>query len=162
MTISTQLEAQPGTEMSDLARSIIQLADAVTSLRSEVGSQYGVSDNELRAAVRIATEDGVTPRVLSERLRLSTAAVTVIVEHLVQQGFAVRQPNPADKRSTLLELTALGGELVEAELAVLDASVAALDTDERGDIQATSDLLSRIALTVDPAALRRPRGIRAV
>ena len=154
-------ESQSGPEMSDLARSIIELADAVTSLRSDVSSQYGISDNELRAAVRIATLDAVTPRVLAERLRLSTAAVTVIVEHLVQQDIAVRIPNPADRRSTLLELTERGEDLVRAELDVLDDSLASTNSDDRKSISATAELLSRIALNVDPAALRRPRGLRS-
>lgn len=152
-------ESQSGPEMSDLARSIIELADAVTSLRSDVASQYGISDNELRAAVRIATMDAVTPRVLAERLRLSTAAVTVIVEHLVQQGIAVRIPNPSDKRSTLLELTDLGDDLVRSELDVLDDSLTA-NANDRRKILETAELLSRIASNIDPAALRRPRGIR--
>lgn len=153
-------ESQSGPEMSDLARSIIGLADAVTSLRSAISSEYGISDNELRAAVRIATLDEVTPRVLAEGLRVSTAAVTVIVEHLVQQGIAVRLPNPADKRSTLLELTERGDDLVRAELDVLDDSLLTSSTTERRNIGATAELLSRIAENVDPAALRRPRVVR--
>ena len=146
----TVIEHAPRTavEISPLARSIIDLADGLSALREKVSSDYGISDNELRAAVRIATEPEPTPSVLSRRLRLSTAAVTAIVDHLVEAGLAVRKPKPNDRRSTLLELTDLGHRLVDDELGVLDESLRAVARSSRKEI---ADELARIAESIDPA-----------
>lgn len=133
------------TEMSQLARSIIDLADAVARLRDRVGSAYGVSDNELRAAVRIATGQDVTPKVIAERLELSTAAVTVIVEHLVERGIATRHPNPNDRRSTILELTDLGQMMVRDELSVLDSTLHAMEDVDPDAAARSGALLEAIA-----------------
>ncbi|MDM4763590.1 MarR family transcriptional regulator [Galbitalea sp. SE-J8] len=133
------------TEMSTLARSIIDVADAVAALRGRVGSSYNVSDNELRAAVRVATGLAYTPKALAALLELSTAAVTVIVEHLVDRGIATRRPNPHDRRSTIIELTDLGHEMVETELRALDATLDAMaDIDPQAAAQAAA-LLAAIS-----------------
>jgi len=146
----TVIEHAPRTavEISPLARSIIDLADGLSALREKVSSDYGISDNELRAAVRIATEPEPTPSVLSRRLRLSTAAVTAIVDHLVEAGLAVRKPKPNDRRSTLLELTERGHRLVDDELGVLDESLRAVARSSRKEI---ADELARIAEHIDPS-----------
>jgi DNA-binding MarR family transcriptional regulator len=146
----TVVENAPRTavEISALARSIIDLADGLTALRDKVSTDYGITDNELRAAVRIATEPEPTPSVLSRRLRLSTAAVTAIVDHLVDGGLAVRKPKPNDRRSTLLELTERGHQLVDDELGVLDESLRAVARASRTEI---ADELARIARHIDPS-----------
>jgi DNA-binding MarR family transcriptional regulator len=143
-------DASTALEISPLARSIIDVADGLAALREKVSSEYGISDNELRAAVRIATEPECTPSVISRKLRLSTAAVTAIVDHLVDRGLAVRKPKPNDRRSTLLELTARGRHLVDDELGVLDASLRAIGNGSRSDGQ-IADVLARIAEHIDPS-----------
>ena len=148
----TVTEASPRTsvDISPLARSIIDVADGLAALREKISSEYGVSDNELRAAVRIATEPEATPSIISRRLRLSTAAVTAIVDHLVDRGLAIRKPKPNDRRSTLLELTDRGRQLVDDELGVLDASLRALSRSSHSDDE-IADVLAKIAESIDPA-----------
>ena len=148
----TMTEDAPVTaiEISPLARSIIDVADGLAALREKISSEYGVSDNELRAAVRIATEPEATPSIISRRLRLSTAAVTAIVDHLVDRGLAIRKPKPNDRRSTLLELTDRGRQLVDDELGVLDASLRALSRSSHSDDE-IADVLAKIAESIDPA-----------
>ena len=146
------LEDSPRTsvDISPLARSIIDVADGLAALREKISSEYGVSDNELRAAVRIATEPEATPSIISRRLRLSTAAVTAIVDHLVDRGLAIRKPKPNDRRSTLLELTDRGRQLVDDELGVLDASLRALSRSSHSHDE-IADVLAKIAESIDPA-----------
>lgn len=136
-------------EISPLARSIIDVADGLAALRDKVSTAYGVSDNELRAAVRIATEPEPTPSIIARRLRLSTAAVTTIVDHLVDRGLALRKPKPHDRRSFLLELTDRGQQMVDDELGVLDASLRAARASRSSD--EIADLLVQIAESIDPA-----------
>jgi DNA-binding MarR family transcriptional regulator len=137
-------------EISPLARSIIDLADGLSALREKVSSDYGVSDNELRAAVRIATEPECTPSVISRKLRLSTAAVTAIVDHLVDRDLAVRKPKPNDRRSILLELTERGRQLVDDELGVLDESLRTVRHSSQSS-EEIAELLAGIAVCIDPS-----------
>jgi len=147
----TMTEDAPRTdvEISPLARSIIDVADGLAALREKVSTEYGVSDNELRAAVRIATEVDPTPSVVARTLRLSTAAITTIVDHLVDRGLAVRKPKPHDRRSILLELTPRGRQMVDDELGVLDASLRAARASRSSS--EIADLLVQIAASIDPA-----------
>ena len=147
----TMTEDAPRTavEISPLARSIIDVADGLAALREKVSTEYGVSDNELRAAVRIATEVEPTPSIIARRLRLSTAAITTIVDHLVDRGLAVRKPKPHDRRSILLELTTRGHQMVDDELGVLDASLRAARASNRST--EIADLMVQIASSIDPA-----------
>jgi len=147
----TMTEDAPVTavEISPLARSIIDVADGLAALREKVSTEYGVSDNELRAAVRIATETDPTPSVVARALRLSTAAITTIVDHLVDRGLAVRKPKPHDRRSILLELTPRGRQMVDDELDVLDASLRAARASQSST--EIADLLVQIAASIDPA-----------
>jgi len=144
-----EVAGRTAVEISPLARSIIDVADGLAALRDKISSEYGISDNELRAAVRIATETDPTPSVISRRLRLSTAAVTTITDHLVDRGLAVRKPKPNDRRSTLLELTHRGLQMVDDELGVLDASLRAIAKSASSDDQ-TTEALVRIAESIDP------------
>jgi DNA-binding MarR family transcriptional regulator len=62
----------------------------------------------------------------------SAANVTRILDRLEKKGFAKREKNPADRRSTLLFLTAQGKELVN-EVSILFESFSELLTKEIPD-----------------------------
>lgn len=47
---------------------------------------------------------GVTPRMLAEHLRISTASVTKMLDRLAAAGHIRRTPHPEDRRSTVVEV----------------------------------------------------------
>jgi DNA-binding MarR family transcriptional regulator len=54
----------------------------------------------------------MAPSVLSERLIVTRATVTGVVDSLERRGFVRRATNPADRRSLLIELTPSGLEVL--------------------------------------------------
>ncbi|ROP74675.1 MarR family winged helix-turn-helix transcriptional regulator [Curtobacterium sp. PhB115] len=58
-----------------------------------------------------ADGDGVTPKQAGEYLELTTGAMTSLVDRLEKRGHLERRPNPEDRRSVLLHLTASGAEI---------------------------------------------------
>jgi DNA-binding MarR family transcriptional regulator len=76
----------------------------------------------------------ITPSELGERLIVTRATVTGVVDSLERRGFARRRPNPDDRRSLLVEITPAGREVLQ-ELRTLvhrneKAWMAALDDAE--------------------------------
>lgn len=74
-------------------------------IEGELGVRHGRAIGELgyhgaMPMSELARELGVTPRY-----------VTDIVDQLEQDGFAARVPHPADRRVTMVELTASGREV---------------------------------------------------
>jgi len=51
---------------------------------------------------------------LAERLRIVPRSTTEVVDALEAAGLAERRPDPADRRATLVALTARGTEVAEA------------------------------------------------
>lgn len=77
----------------------------------------------------------LTPTDLYEAAMISSGSMTNRIDRLEKAGLVARQPNPADKRGTLVALTAEGLVLidraVEAHVANQQAAVAGLEADEQ-------------------------------
>ena len=55
----------------------------------------------------------MSPSELGERLIVTRATVTGLLDSLERRGFVLRSANPADRRSLLVEITPLGLEVVQ-------------------------------------------------
>ena len=86
-------------------------------------------------------EDGLKMSQISEQLKVSNGNVTGIVDRLVEDGFALREAVPGDRRASRVRLTRKGGEefarqaaehetWVDGLLGALDAEEAAVMTDQ--------------------------------
>jgi DNA-binding MarR family transcriptional regulator len=87
----------------------------------------------------------MSPSMLSDRLIVTRATVTGLIDSLERRGFVRRTPNAADRRSLVIELTAAGVSVVQ-EVRLLvhrheQAWMAALSTAE---LRTYIDLLHRI------------------
>ena len=82
----------------------------------EVFAESGLTGPLFSALVtlaRIADERGVSQRRLAGELGLTPGTVSVRVDRLVEQGLAVRTPDPDSQRNTLVALTSQGQALFE-------------------------------------------------
>jgi DNA-binding MarR family transcriptional regulator len=82
----------------------------------EVFAESGLTGPSFAALVtlaRIADECGVSQRRLAAELGLTPGTVSVRVDRLVEQGLAVRTPDPDSQRNTLVALTSQGQALFE-------------------------------------------------
>lgn len=75
-----------------------------------------VSQQRLSRAIwrmTLETPGGVSLKELADKLSLSSSAVSVMVESMVQKQMLVRATSPADRRMVLIKISALGRERME-------------------------------------------------
>lgn len=83
------------------------IADAYQAL-------FGLSIPEWRLVTLIAEQKGITQQAIGQRSRMDKVTVSRAAIALGERGLIERRPNPADKRSQLLALTAAGAALYAA------------------------------------------------
>lgn len=74
-------------------------------------SQFGV----LEAIYHLGP---LTPGQLCDKILRSTGNLTLVIDNLEKRGLVARYQNPEDRRSTIVELTATGRELIETMLPI--------------------------------------------
>jgi DNA-binding MarR family transcriptional regulator len=68
----------------------------------------------VRTGVVAARNDHATPKRLAEHLQLSTGATTNLLDRMEEASLVSRVPNPADRRSSVLELADKGTEVARS------------------------------------------------
>jgi DNA-binding MarR family transcriptional regulator len=125
--------------------------------------RYGITFGEfevLAALLRSAPPYQMSPTRLIEAVVLSSGAMTNRIDRVEALGLVERLPDPSDRRGTLVALTRLGRETVDA--AVVDHQeneerlLGALSATERGAI---ARLLRRLLLSEPFAELDHSRTV---
>lgn len=75
---------------------------AFRSVERVVGESLHLHPTDLAAVEIIGRQREVTPTQLASALGVTSAAVTFVIDRLVDAGHVERIPNPADRRSTLI------------------------------------------------------------
>lgn len=87
----------------------------------------------------------MSPSELGDRLIVTRATVTGLVDSLERRGFVRRSANPADRRSLLVEITPMGLEVVQQVRAIIHRNETAwMGVLSDAEIQAYLGLLHRI------------------
>ncbi|GIE98838.1 MarR family winged helix-turn-helix transcriptional regulator [Paractinoplanes rishiriensis] len=101
---------------------------------------WHLSPSLARAMRVLAGHAELRPGALAEHLRIAPRSATEVVDDLERLGFAERRPDPADRRATLVALTASGVETNRAIQAAREAEAerffAALGHDDRTALMA--------------------------
>lgn len=79
------------------------LATAVIAFHEAGARRLGMTAAERKCAGIIAELGNATPKQLAGATGLSTGAITGIVDRLERAGYAKRVPNPADRRSVIVQ-----------------------------------------------------------
>lgn len=112
---------QPGPETLALRR----LQSAMTDAESALGRRMRLHPTDLAAMSHLSREDGpIGPGELGQRLGLSPAAATELVDRLTAAGHVERHRDLADRRRIRLEPS---GDAVAGVRAHIDTLIAALD-----------------------------------
>jgi DNA-binding MarR family transcriptional regulator len=75
---------------------------------------WDITPSQLRA-LRVLTRHGVMRlSELSDHLHIAPRSTTEVVDALESRGLVRRQPDPADRRATLVELTEHGASVLDA------------------------------------------------
>jgi DNA-binding MarR family transcriptional regulator len=126
----------PDEEMARAVRAVVIAAENYR-LRA-ARTVLGVGSTEMSALFFLFAEGTSTPTELANRLQITTASVTELVERLGRAGLARRAPHPHDRRKVVLSLTDAAqvqvGEMV-GRIAVSTARCTSLlSTDERATV----------------------------
>ncbi|ROS75249.1 DNA-binding MarR family transcriptional regulator [Curtobacterium sp. PhB130] len=116
-----------GVEDSDLGRlmtafRLMQTQHARVLNHESVARGLNPTDSRFVFFLAAADGAGVTPKQASEYLELSTGAMTSLIDRLEKRAHIERRPNPDDRRSILLHLTASGEAVAKQIGAVYSAA----------------------------------------
>ena len=118
-------------ELSDEVRANQRSTDVVDELVSQL---MGINRTDSRCMDILDQHGSMSAGDLAEASRLTTGAITAVIDRLERAGFARRVPDPSDRRRVLVELTpkayAAAYELMVEPLKELYAPVAARYSDD--------------------------------
>lgn len=84
------------------------VARSLRHLHKEWLEPLNVSPSHGRALAVLLRHGPMRPGALAEHLRIAPRSATEVVDDLQHRGLVERAPDPADRRATLLNLTAAG------------------------------------------------------
>ena len=120
----------------EMARAVRAVVIAAENFRLRAARDVlGVGSTEMSALFFLFTEGTSTPTELANRLQITTASVTELVERLGRAGLARRAPHPHDRRKVVVSLTDAAqqqvGEMFERIAVSTARCTSLLSTDER-------------------------------
>ncbi|MEW2222133.1 MarR family winged helix-turn-helix transcriptional regulator [Streptomyces sp. NPDC006990] len=125
---------------------VLETAD----VRPRVVEALGMSYFRAKALRYVADEGPLTLSALAAALFADAPYTTLSVDYLVQRGLVTREPNPADRRSKLVEVTGAGAAAAAEMARITDTPPPALRGLAAADLAALARILDR-ALHTGPA-----------
>ena len=96
-----------------LAEAFRAVARQLREVSQETLAPWDISPSHLRA-LRVLRRDGVMRlSELSDRLHIAPRSTTEVIDALESRGLIQRQPDPGDRRATLVEVTGHGAEILD-------------------------------------------------
>ena len=122
------------------------IARSARRLRQEAGADLSPS---LSAALATVERHGpMTPSELATRERIQRPTVTRILARLEEAGLVLRTPDPHDRRSSLVTVTAGGRALLEElrtrKTAYLARRLEGLSPEDRATLERAATILERV------------------
>jgi len=115
-------------------------------LRQEAGRE--LSPSQISALATIERHGPLTPSELADRERVKRPTATRVAAKLEEMGTIARTADPADARSSVLQITARGrallGRLRRRKTAYLAQRLSALEADDLAILERASEVLERM------------------
>jgi DNA-binding MarR family transcriptional regulator len=112
-----QTEASPRSAATELRESMM----AVTRQMRRHRPDNGLTLSQMELLGEVSRTGVTTPAELGSRLHVRVQSLTDSINELVGRELIVRRPDDADRRRQLIELTAAGAALLEADRQERDA-----------------------------------------
>ena len=142
---------------ADLVRCETRLYNA---LNDRLRERHGIVTSQFEALRYLRDHPGSRVADLAAEFAIGIGATSKTIDRLEKQGWAVRQPNPSDRRSSLLALTDDGSQLVDAAEKTFTAGVAELigGTLDSSSASAASQALSKLRSVLERNQIGTPTG----
>ncbi len=156
--MSTNPKPNPGDQAARLAVAVSKLRTGLRDARREVTD---LSLTQVSILRYLDTNGSGTAAALANSERITPQAVAQQLANLRTCGYIATEPDPLDRRKTVILLTEPGRELLRQVLQrrqewLTQAIDATLLPGERSDLERAIDVLERLADTVAQADRRRP------
>ena len=133
-----------GQSSEDLGEQLLRVARGLRRAWMVDLSEHDLSPHESRA-LRVAADRAEAPRLrdLADALRIAPRSVTDVVDALEAKGYVTRQPDPHDRRASVVVVTDAGRQVRAAVQEARRRSVG----DQMGALTATQRAALADALT---------------
>ncbi|MCW2524992.1 MAG: hypothetical protein JWO63_3327 [Frankiales bacterium] len=106
--------------MDALSLALRELWLGSDQLRRSMAKSLSVGVSELAVLGNLHKDGRLTPREIGDRLGITTGSTTAVLDRIEREGFVVRAPNPDDRRSVHVVLTAKGESAMAQVVDALD------------------------------------------
>ena len=97
---------------TECAMNLVFTADLLVKRIASLLQPFGLSPaSGLVLSIVADGESPLSPHKIAERLIISRATVTGLIDSLERQGYVQRRPHPSDRRMLLVEVTETGREV---------------------------------------------------
>ena len=151
--VSATTEEVGAVDLRDVFDDLVRFETVLwNSVDSRLQRDCGVTLSGLNVMMVIAGTPSCRVLDIANALSITVGGTSQAVDRLEAAGSCVRHPNPADRRSSILELTPAGRELLASAGAVFDEELEAffrapLSTTALGDLGAALATVRRAAAT---------------
>jgi DNA-binding MarR family transcriptional regulator len=96
----------------DVATVVRRLDLLLAGMHLEMSERLGLSSGELLALAHLSVDGPLGPSELARRLRMTSGAMTALLDRLAERDFVVREPHPTDRRRVVVRLTKSGRDRI--------------------------------------------------
>jgi DNA-binding MarR family transcriptional regulator len=123
-------------------------------------AEHGIVTSQFEFLRYLRDHPGARVAEIAAAFAAGVGAISKGADRLVARGWAVRRPNPADGRSSLLSLSKAGAELTEAAEATFRECLAELvaATLAQGQIEASATALAALRSALEQGRIGTPAG----
>ena len=142
---------------ADLVRCETRLYNA---LNDRLRERHGIVTSQFEALRYLRDHPGARVADLAAEFAIGIGATSKSIDRLEKRGWAVRQPNPSDRRSSLLALTDDGSQLVDAAEATFTDVLTELigGALDRSSASAAAQALSELRAALEREQIGTPTG----
>jgi DNA-binding MarR family transcriptional regulator len=128
-----------------LSTAIANYQGAVDDFDRETARMLGINETDLRCLeLLLRDEADLTPRVLADRLNLTTGSVTTMLDRLERLHYVTRTAHPSDRRKVIVTATEDAGRKAYALIdPLVDEGAQLLADYDTGQLEFIAEFLRR-------------------
>jgi DNA-binding MarR family transcriptional regulator len=128
------------------------------ALSDRLRAEHSIVTSQFESLRHLRDHPGARVADIAAAFAIGIGATSKGVDRLEKRGWVVRQPNPDDRRSSLLALTEEGARLVDAAERTATACLAELIGEAFGDAPATVRAFADLRATLERDRTGTPTG----